>query len=157
MPAYLLEACPIFFLLHIFYLHTHPLWTFEFCQHYCKKEIWLRNSMFVVDMPLTYAINWIVLTCCQAIVASEGPNPSNIFLLHAEIIDWLTKMRIGTQFPKKHTRTDTHIHNQDQTWFPPFWSASTSWEVNLAIDTDFTLWVNSRLEKQKYGCFIRGE
>lgn len=31
------------------------------------------------------------------------------------------------------------------TSFPPFWREVTSWEVNLAIDTDFTLCVNSRL------------
>lgn len=35
------------------------------------------------------------------------------------------------------------------TWFPPSWRALTSCEVNLAIDTDFTLCVNSRLEKCK--------
>ena len=35
-----------------------------------------------------------------------------------------------------------HIH----TWFPPSWSEPTSCAVNLAIEIDFTLCVNSRLE-----------
>lgn len=34
-----------------------------------------------------------------------------------------------------------------RTSFPPCWREATSWEVNLAIDTDFTRCVNSRLGK----------
>ena len=37
----------------------------------------------------THTINYTFITCCQAIAAFEGPNPSNTFPLHAEKSEWL--------------------------------------------------------------------
>ena len=86
--------------------------------------------------------NHIYCTCYLAIADFGSPNLLNIFPLHAK------KDRpqgISFQHGNKAAKNVKKKKIYPHTWLPPFWRASTSCEVNFAIDTDFTRWVNSRL------------
>ena len=103
------------------------------------EAIKCQKTVHIICRAKRSAIKGIVVTCCQAIAAFEGPNLSSRCLLHAGMIEWLVRVRNSNPL-------FAGTNNFKPTWLPPFWSASTSWEVNLAMDTDFTRWVNSRLD-----------
>ena len=52
-------------------------------------------------MTKTLSINHISCTCYQAISAFEGPNPSNIVLLHAEKSESLISIEKQTPIAKE--------------------------------------------------------
>lgn len=85
----------------------------------------------------------ISCTWYQAISAFVYPSLSNIIPLPAEKRSFLINMRISKSC------CQIEIINNLSTWLPPFWRASTSCEVNFAMETDFTRWVNSRLYNTK--------
>ena len=64
-------------------------------------------------MTKTLSINHILSTCYQAIAAFEGPNPSNIILLHAEKSESLISTEKQTPFTKEE-------EIKPCTWLPPF-------------------------------------